>query len=852
MPTQTNGHTPANVDQIRAAGDLLVTSRRHSIHKAAAIPTEAFTEIGTTGLRQYGGFVLEEWLNQLAGRKAAWVWREMLDNDPTVGAIMFAIRWLARGVEWRVEEGSQPEAAEFVEEAMHDMSHTWGDFVSEALSMLGYGWGYHEIVYKRRQGPQAPRSIIAPAETVGAEADTQEDDSEAASSKYKDGKIGWRKLPIRAQETLLCWEFDGYSGLSAMNQIDWHGGNHVIPIEKALLFRTQTTRANPEGRSILRNAYTSYHDIKGVKNMEKIGIERDLAGIPMITPPVDIDLFSAGNAALLAKVQAMVTGIRRDEYDGLVMPSAGWVFELVSSAGSRQIDTDAVIRRYRQDIATSMLADFVLIGQDAVGSFAMVDVKSDLFGIAIDGVLDLICEVINRYAIPRLLALNGMDVSEPPELAHGSAGRIDLEKVGNFLYQLSGAGAEIPWNTNLLTALFAEAGLPSNFEEDVEEPVPQPEDPDKPDDDMVAVGPPKLAPGQDPWARESHYEPAANQPPPPANGQPPAKPVQKSVSRDNAAYQEGARDRKANRPMQGASQFAATHSGADKDDYPFYQAGYDDHDTAKVVPGGQVKKASSGTIIDVSGKLRQRHLKLSGQLEQEINGALGVLATAAASSYATHATKASSGMLHRLVGRVLRSLNLQGWIDGHLKPILRNHAGRVMADTLQTLDTEIRLELHIADDDAQRITADAGSGLGMRDIEPQVRASIMQAIKDGLERGENPVKTAARIKSMVPAGRFVNAGAGYRSRLIARDQTANMMRASAAAAYESNDNITGVELRDGIFGPPRSDPTCIARDGTVVPKDEASSVHPEHPQCTLMLNPVVSGSLDREPALAAA
>jgi hypothetical protein len=62
---------------------------------------DPFSEVGTTGLRQFGGYVLEEWLAQLAGRKAAWAYREMLDNDPVIGAIMFAITGMMRKVEWR-------------------------------------------------------------------------------------------------------------------------------------------------------------------------------------------------------------------------------------------------------------------------------------------------------------------------------------------------------------------------------------------------------------------------------------------------------------------------------------------------------------------------------------------------------------------------------------------------------------------------------------------------------------------------------------------------------------------------------------------------------------------------------
>jgi len=453
------GKGGGEVEMVRSQA-MVVRSQR-DLRKAASRDVD-LTEIGTTGLRQYGGFVIEEWLRSLAGRRAAQAYREMTDNSPIVGAILFAIEWLARGVDWSVEPGNDTGAAEFVESCMDDMSHTWADFISESLSCLPYGWAYHELVYKRRSGEQVP-TPRPEAETAGAASDTQEDDSNLASSKYSDGKIGWRKLPVRAQETLLRWHFDGYSGIQAMEQIDWHGGNHVIPIEKALLFRARGRRNNPEGYSVLRNSYVSYFRLKNIETIEAIGIERDLAGIPVATPPDGVDLNLPQHADLLADVQTMVTSIRR--------PQDGWKLELMSAAGSRQIDTDKIIRRYEQRIATSMLADFILVGQDSVGSFAMVDVKADLFGMAIDGILDLLCDVLNRYAVPRLLRVNGMDTSEPPQIKHGSAGRVDLVKVGTFLQDLSLAGAPIPWTEELLKHLFREGGLPADFEDqtDIEE-----------------------------------------------------------------------------------------------------------------------------------------------------------------------------------------------------------------------------------------------------------------------------------------------------------------------------------------------------------------------------------------------
>lgn len=802
-----HGENPAPIDftDIDPAADFGQLNPG-AIRKAQSQGIDPFSEVGTTGLRQFGGYVLEEWLAQLAGRKAAWVWREMLDNDPIVGSIMFAIKMLARTIDWPVQEGNDAQAAELVETALHDMEFSWSDTINEILSFLPYGWALEEVVYKRRQGPQPD----PPWNVTEDGSYTQEDNSYRASSDFTDGKIGWRKFSVRAQETLLRWGFDGYSGIRYMEQIDWHGGDHKVPLTKGLLFRTQKDRNNPEGRSILRNAFTSYWALKNLKQIEAIGVERDLAGVPVMTPPDGVNLFSAGNAALLGKVQKMVTGLRRDEYEGIVLPSAGWDLKLLSAAGSRQFDTDKVVRRYRQDIALSMLADFVLIGQDSVGSYAMVDVKSDLFGTALDGIFDLICEQMNQYAIPRLLKLNGMDTSDPPTLAHGSARKMDLERVGAFLQAISLAGAPIPWSMELLRALFTDAGLPPNFKDyEAAEGLPG-QQPD-PKDDLLAQP-------------AAQARAAAAAPKPAAGGTPAA---QAAPATTKAKKPKGA---KAKPKAKKANPKKPASAGVSK---------------------AERTRVPEGTTINVQPALSVRARVLSDQLDQEIQAALGELAEHAATAYQTVVVKAGSGYLARLVARVMRSLNLQAWIQDRLLPILRNHAGRVAADTQRTLQAQIGLKMHVAEDAMQNISDSAGEHLGMRDIEPQVRASIMEAIRQGLAAGDSPSKTAQRIRDRVPVGRFLHAGSRYRAQLISREETANAMRAAMLASYRSNPHITHLELRDGIYGPPRSDAQCMGRDGEVVPISEPPP--PYHIGCTLSFSPVVSGVVpDAPPVLATA
>ena len=113
-------------------------------------------EIGRIGQKRYGGTFYEEFLRELRGKKGIETYREMAENDDTIGAILFAVEMLIRQASWNVEPGGDTpkdkEAAEFVEQCMHDMQDTWTDTISEILSFLTYGWSFHEIVYKRRMG----------------------------------------------------------------------------------------------------------------------------------------------------------------------------------------------------------------------------------------------------------------------------------------------------------------------------------------------------------------------------------------------------------------------------------------------------------------------------------------------------------------------------------------------------------------------------------------------------------------------------------------------------------------------------------------------------------------------------
>lgn len=430
-----------------------------------------FTDMGSSGLRQWSGWVREEFLPQLQGRQAARVYREMQDNSAVIGALVFAINTAMRRIDWRVDpadDSAQAAAiAEFFDSCRDDMSHTWPDFIIEMQSMLTYGFAPMEVVYKQSLGRDPPPNPRRPGHNLPI-------------SKYDDGLIRWRKIALRGQDTVLKWFFDEEGTITGMTQQPWQGPIIDIPIEKLLLFRPLSYKNNPEGRSILRSAYRSWYMAKRLEEMEAIVYER-MGGIPTMYIPNQIfEAAAAGdpNAGMkLAAFKKMTTNVRVDEQMGLVLPADLWEgttqpmykFELVTPQhGRTTVDADKTITRYNVNMLASVMADFLQLGHESRGTQALSQNKTDMFFNALEGFLLSGSEVMNRYGIPRLGDINGVNPDMLPTFKPDMPQRLDLDVLGNFVFRLASSGMPLFPNPVLEEYLADAAGWPDISEDNSE------------------------------------------------------------------------------------------------------------------------------------------------------------------------------------------------------------------------------------------------------------------------------------------------------------------------------------------------------------------------------------------------
>lgn len=406
-----------------------------------------YRSIGNSGLRAFSGWVREEFLPQLVGRQAARVYREMSDNDATVGAVLFAISQSGRQIDWRVQAASdKPEAkaeAQFVESLMDDMSHTWPDFISEAQSKLTYGFAPFEICYKRRLGRKP--------------AGKDPDGNPLPTSKFDDGRVGLKKLPIRGQDTVIKWFFDADGDVQGVTQQPYNAPIIDIPIQKMLLLRPSAHKNNPEGRSILRNSYRPWYFLKRLEEQEAICLER-MSGMPEYRVPFSLlqgaQAGDANSIAALAAYKRIVTNVRIDEQMGLITPSdtyqnadgtmsnvPQYEFKYTIPTGSRaSVDFDKPIARYKLDIMMSVLADFLVLGQSSRGTQSLAETKVDLYYQSQEGWAQSDADVLNDVLLPRVWELNALNPDLMPRFVPEMPRRIDLDGLSNFVSRIAATG----------------------------------------------------------------------------------------------------------------------------------------------------------------------------------------------------------------------------------------------------------------------------------------------------------------------------------------------------------------------------------------------------------------------------
>jgi len=432
------------------------------------IPSISFRETGYNGILSLNGQIMEDCSHELRWPQAIETYKKMA-KDAAISPALELVETMIARVPWdvKIPEGYEEELADkanYLKQVMVDMDHDWQSMIKQAATFNRYGFSVLEIVlrYRRKEN----------------------------GSKFNDGLVGVKKLPIRAQDTIEGWYWKNsgreLAGLvqrvvvpdGANPSYGWdfvnasaenvQGGVKRIPRKKFLLFRNNPLKDSPCGVSSLNGAWLAWKFKTAFQESEALSCAQDVNGFKVLYLPPQYMASDASdeNKAVFAEYQKAMANMHQAKQSGLILPllldetgKRMFDFEVMSITGQKAHDTDKIINRYTREILTCLFADFLALGQQGGGSFALGETKVSIIEMGIQAKLDEIKNQLNHQLVRTLWEQNGWDTTIMPEFTYGNVSKESLDEVSKFI-QRTAAVSTFPRNRDTINWVMKQADIP--------------------------------------------------------------------------------------------------------------------------------------------------------------------------------------------------------------------------------------------------------------------------------------------------------------------------------------------------------------------------------------------------------
>lgn len=212
------------------------------------------------------------------------------------------------------------------------------------------------------------------------------------------GQIVYRKLAPRDNSTITILTDDrgGFNGIKQEAYIGNTFKTIVIPREKVFLFTFGKEKNWLKGESAFRAAYYHYDKKHRLYYLAHQAVQQFA-----IPPKVGI----APPKATQDEIDEAVEALDELAVNSSVALPNGW--NVTSPGQTGRIDPISLIDHHNAEMARSVLAHFIMLGSGgSTGSWALSQDQSDMFILALRGLMENIEEHINAYVIPDLIDYN--------------------------------------------------------------------------------------------------------------------------------------------------------------------------------------------------------------------------------------------------------------------------------------------------------------------------------------------------------------------------------------------------------------------------------------------------------------
>jgi hypothetical protein len=395
----------------------------------ALLPPNATGQTGASGTYWFKGYITaEEYAIDLQGKYGLQVYDVMRKSDPTVHALLTAIKNPILGVDYFFEPASKdPKDIEIADHATYEFFDRPGhmdywNIMREGYSFMEMGFFVGELVYDTKV-------------------------------TYKGRSyVGMKTIASRKQRSILKFQMD--SGGDGVTQIlpsggagsgsdQYRGGTTAnIPRNKLLYVVNDQEGDNYFGVSLLRYAYKPWKIKDGLEIMGAIALENMALGIPYIKKGIDGKTVDPKE---LDAARERLRQQRANEEAFLEFPASieiGWM----DMKGHTTQDVLPYIQYHDGQILLTGLSQFLLLGSnDGSGSRAVSQDHSRLFVKASEMFATQWDTAWQRDVVNRWVDLNYSDLPNGyPKFKHSTISDEDVGELATAYSTLLKAGGVHP------------------------------------------------------------------------------------------------------------------------------------------------------------------------------------------------------------------------------------------------------------------------------------------------------------------------------------------------------------------------------------------------------------------------
>ena len=379
---------------------------------------------GTPGTEIYSGYIEEDYL-QLDNLIPTY--DKMRRSDAKVVTLLSVTKNPIQQMSWYLEPFDNSEQSLMYKQFFEDVLFNdidFDQFISEALTVVDYGFSAFEIVYQK-----------------------------------KDKYITLKKLGYRNQKTIEKFNVDNHGNLLSVTQCAYGDlqVNVDIPANKLLLFTNQLEGANYSGISKLRAIYGNWLRKNSYLKIAQQGIQRAVTGFPVATYSTGQD-----NNAAVKQLEEYLTNIN----SGI----SGYVIHPKDTIDIKfeKIDFDAkaiqdLIEYEDKAMSQAFLASFVDLGvMTSSGSYSLGSSQVDMFFNQLEIYPKMISSKINKL-IKRLGYINFNTTENMPILRYSGLNDSKGKEFAEVVTMLTSAGLVKP-DKDLIKQMHKEFDLPEPVE----------------------------------------------------------------------------------------------------------------------------------------------------------------------------------------------------------------------------------------------------------------------------------------------------------------------------------------------------------------------------------------------------